>query len=92
MTHLPHVNRDLTALADDPRRIRSLHPLLEIGQDLGRGDASKGLGSFVSNHVGLIWVLEDGEERRNRMGGEKLTEDECNLVSEKSIMVMNVTM
>ena len=59
VTYLPHINRDLTTLPNDTRRIWPLHPLLEVRENLGCRDTAKGFCSLVSDHIGFVGVLED---------------------------------
>ena len=54
---LIHVQRDLTALADDARSILARHPLLEVWQHLRRSDAAESFCSFVAYHLRFLVVL-----------------------------------
>lgn len=56
ITHLPHINRHLTTLSDNTRRVISHHPLFEVREDLRGSNTAKSLGSFVSDHVRLLRV------------------------------------
>ena len=79
-TYLPHINCHLTALSDYARGIGPFHPFLQVGQNFRCGYSSKSFGSFMSDHIRFICVLQNGEKWRNSVRREQLPEDECNLV------------
>ena len=62
-SYLPHIDCNLTTLADDTRGIVSVHPFAQVRQDLGRSDPPEGFCGFVAHHVGFLRVLEDFQER-----------------------------
>ena len=49
-------------------------------QNLGGGDATEGLGSIMTNHLGLIGILEHLEKSGDGVGRKELAEHERNLV------------
>jgi len=52
-----------------------------MGQNFGRSDPAEGFCGFVAHHIGFLRILEDFQERRDGVWGEKLAEDECDFVS-----------
>jgi hypothetical protein len=53
-SHLPHIDRDLTALAHYSRGVFSVHPLAQVRQNFGRSDPAEGLCGFVAHHIGFL--------------------------------------